>query len=294
MIAPSTTTPATTRTPRSSLSDGAGDGWVGVSVLTERGYVGPPTGVTRLSSAPGVGFVTGGVQVRRRRSRPRRGDARLRPWVHRSDVGGRVRSTSRAWPWTRSARSATPSAISRRSAARSWARSPRGRTWSRPPSPPSTTCGSTAVPGRAGRRSRASSRRATAGFGLSPDALLEQRPTLVVGSLSAWGERGPWGNRAGFDSIVQAATGIAEVYGSPAEPGALPVQALDHATGYLLAARVISLLGRNRGGVVRASLLGAARTLLLGPRSSGEQEAELPVATVRMRSPYGAARPSWR
>ena len=100
-------------------------------------------------------------------------------------------------------------------------------------------------------------------FGLDPASLSAQRPDLVVGSLSAWGEHGPWGERAGFDSIIQAATGIADICADDAgRPGALPVQALDHATGYRLAAAIMDLLRREHGGVVRASLLGAAHTLL--------------------------------
>lgn len=123
-------------------------------------------------------------------------------------------------------------------------------------------------------------------YGLDPHSLLEQNPTLIVGSLSAWGEHGPWGERAGFDSIVQAATGIAATCGTDGRPGALPVQALDHATGNVLAAQVISLLARGRGGVVRASLLGAARALLARPRERHE-EAKVPARTVRVDSPYG-------
>ncbi|MFE5776344.1 CoA transferase [Brachybacterium sp. NPDC056505] len=117
-------------------------------------------------------------------------------------------------------------------------------------------------------------------FGLTPDDLRERFDHLVIGALSAWGEVGPWGEHAGFDSIVQAATGIADVYGSggadgasdpvhdaspDGKPGALPVQALDHATGNVLAAGILDLLADGRGGVVRASLLGAARELMERP-----------------------------
>ena len=76
-------------------------------------------------------------------------------------------------------------------------------------------------------------------FGLSPGALAARHPHLVVVSLSAWGTRGPWAQRRGFDSLVQAATGIAHALGDPEAPGALPVQALDHASGYLIAAAVL-------------------------------------------------------
>ncbi|MFI1370412.1 CoA transferase [Streptomyces longwoodensis] len=79
-------------------------------------------------------------------------------------------------------------------------------------------------------------------FGLSPEALAERRPGLVVAQVSAWGAYGPWGGRRGFDSLVQVATGIAAVEGSAERPGALPAQALDHGTGYLLAAAVLRAL----------------------------------------------------
>lgn len=127
---------------------------------------------------------------------------------------------------------------------------------------------------------------ALARFGLDADSLSADRPDLVIGSLSAWGEHGPWRGRRGFDSIVQAATGIAEVYEGDGRPGALPVQALDHATGHVLAADVIALLASGSGGVARTSLLGAARELLARPRSAGVEIA-LDVPTVTVASPYG-------
>lgn len=85
--------------------------------------------------------------------------------------------------------------------------------------------------------------------GLAPDQLAERRPALVIGTLSAWGGVGPWGSRRGFDSIVQAATGAAVAESRDGEtPGALPAQALDHATGYLLAAGLLLALARRYDG----------------------------------------------
>jgi crotonobetainyl-CoA:carnitine CoA-transferase CaiB-like acyl-CoA transferase len=88
-------------------------------------------------------------------------------------------------------------------------------------------------------------------FGLDPGALAERHPGLVVVSLSAWGSRGPWGTRRGFDSIVQAACGIAVIESPDGErPGAMPCQLLDHGTGYLCAAAVLCALATqaHRGG----------------------------------------------
>ncbi|WP_409482881.1 CoA transferase [Arsenicicoccus dermatophilus] len=125
-------------------------------------------------------------------------------------------------------------------------------------------------------------------FGLDPDALTERHPHLVVASLSAWGEHGPWGARAGFDSIVQAASGIAVVCAAAdGRPGALPVQALDHATGHRMAAEVLRLLAQGRAGVVRISLLGAARELLAAPPPAPEATSPLAARTVAVPSPYG-------
>ena len=92
-------------------------------------------------------------------------------------------------------------------------------------------------------------------FGLAPDELAARRPGLVVATLDAWGSAGPWRDFRGFDSIVQAATGISALTAVPADgdadtegrPGALPAQALDHSAGYLLAAGVLIALTRQTG-----------------------------------------------
>ncbi len=106
-------------------------------------------------------------------------------------------------------------------------------------------------------------------FGLAPEALLERRPGLVVARLCAWGPVGPWAVQRGFDSLVQAATGIAAVEGTP---GVLPAQALDHGTGYLLAAAVLRALAQRArvggGWVAELSLAQTAHWLLHGiPRT---------------------------
>ncbi|GAA3503532.1 CoA transferase [Streptomyces prasinosporus] len=110
-------------------------------------------------------------------------------------------------------------------------------------------------------------------FGLTAEALAERRPGVVVARLSAWGDRGPWGDRRGFDSLVQAATGIAALEGAARRPGALPAQALDHGTGYLLAAGVLRALTEqtDEGGsrVVRVALARTAGWLLEGAAAAG-------------------------
>ncbi len=75
-------------------------------------------------------------------------------------------------------------------------------------------------------------------LGYGPQELAAKRPGIVLVSLSAYGEQGPWAARRGFDSLVQAATGfnLAEQQAAgSAQPKALPMQILDHASGYLMA-----------------------------------------------------------
>ena len=119
-------------------------------------------------------------------------------------------------------------------------------------------------------------------FGLAPRTLAERFPGLVVVTLSAWGEPGPWAGRRGVDSLVQAA--ITAASGQlpkdlPANvPGALPAQVLDHATGYLGAAAALLALARQRreGGTphVRLALAGTASWLQSLPRTTEPTTAE--------------------
>jgi crotonobetainyl-CoA:carnitine CoA-transferase CaiB-like acyl-CoA transferase len=99
-------------------------------------------------------------------------------------------------------------------------------------------------------------------FGITPDALAARHPGLVQVSLCAWGFTGPWANRRGFDSLFQVASGIAGACAAPdGTPGALPAQALDHATGHLMAATALrGLAGRARGEPVAPARLSLART----------------------------------
>ena len=110
-------------------------------------------------------------------------------------------------------------------------------------------------------------------FGLTPGALAERHPGLVVVSLSAWGSTGPWGGRRGFDSIVQAASGIAVAESADGDrPGAMPCQLLDHGTGYLCAAAALrGLADQAVAGGTQVRELSLARTAhwLLGSAAAG-------------------------
>jgi crotonobetainyl-CoA:carnitine CoA-transferase CaiB-like acyl-CoA transferase len=99
-------------------------------------------------------------------------------------------------------------------------------------------------------------------FGLGASDLAARHPGLVIVHLDAWGHTGPWAGRRGFDSIVQAACGIAMAESvDGVDPGALPCQLLDHGTGYLAAAAALDGLRRQTaGGGTHLRSLSLART----------------------------------
>ncbi len=119
-------------------------------------------------------------------------------------------------------------------------------------------------------------------IGLDAATRRELRPGLVEASLDAYGFSGPWSGRRGFDSLVQMSSGIADRgmdWARADEPTPLPVQALDHTAGCLLAAAVIRSLtllrddGRARSA--RTSLARVAELLVSG----GQQRVDGPLVT---------------
>ncbi len=114
-------------------------------------------------------------------------------------------------------------------------------------------------------------------FGLDEASLRARYPHLVIAALSAYPTGSDWAGRRGFDSLVQAASGIAVVEGSAARPGALRAQALDHATGYVLAGAICAALAEGAAVTVRSSLAAAAQALQgLGTAGTAEA-ADLPL-----------------
>lgn len=162
-------------------------------------------------------------------------------------------------------------------------------------------------------------------LGLDPHTRRSARPGLVDVCLDAYGWIGPWAGRRGFDSLVQMSSGIAHagmVGLGRDRPTPLPVQALDQATGYIMAAAVVRGLARG-GATTRVSLARSASLLCehaagpAGPAIGAPTEADFtptdertvwgvlrrlrPPATIggiamqwdRPAGPLGAADPSW-
>ncbi len=122
-------------------------------------------------------------------------------------------------------------------------------------------------------------------LGYTPSALQTLAPGLIDVSLNAYGWSGPWRNRRGFDSLVQMSCGIADAgmaWKQADKPVPLPLQALDHATGYLVAASALRALSERlksgRGGSARLSLARTA-ALLMAAGQVPEQAALRPEET---------------
>lgn len=137
-------------------------------------------------------------------------------------------------------------------------------------------------------------------LGLGDAVRAALRPGLVDVSLDAYGHSGPWADRRGFDSLVQMSSGIASAgldAGSSEKPTPLPVQALDHATGYLVAAAALAGLAvRVRDGAGTRARLSLARTAveLVKARTLGADAAPRAGRHAAWRStplstPWGAA-----
>jgi CoA-transferase family III len=115
------------------------------------------------------------------------------------------------------------------------------------------------------------------GLGYGSEVLQSLRPGLIDVSLNAYGQSGPWAKRRGFDSLVQMSCGIADAgmaWRGVQFPVPLPVQALDHATGYLIAAAAVrSIQLRNGEGRANRGCLSLARTAKLLMDHKGEPSA---------------------
>ncbi|MCB1489751.1 MAG: CoA transferase [Bauldia sp.] len=97
-------------------------------------------------------------------------------------------------------------------------------------------------------------------MGLGPDELLKINPKLVTVRISGWGQTGPYRQKPGFGTLVEAMSGYADITGFPDSPPCLPplatadmVAGLYGAVGLLTALRNVEVSGGG-GQVVDISL----------------------------------------
>ena len=106
-------------------------------------------------------------------------------------------------------------------------------------------------------------------LGLSHERLLSVNPKLVILSITAWGHDGPYRNRPGFGTLVEAMSGFASMLGAADRPPTLPpIPIADMITGIYGAFACVTGLRHStrtgQGQVIDLSLLEAMYSVL-GP-----------------------------
>ena len=153
--------------------------------------------------------------------------------------------------------------------------------------------------------------------GLGAHQLAERHPGVITVAVSAFGPRGPWSDRAGFDMNGSAAAGVMAIEGGSGEPRLPPTGLLnDFITGYLGAAGALAAIHRRatEGGSYRVSV-SLARTAMfvaslgeVDPALAGTADehtlrdpegvtAETPLGTLEQLAPpvhFSETSPSWQ
>ena len=119
-----------------------------------------------------------------------------------------------------------------------------------------------------------------AALGLTTELLHQHNPTLVIVSVTAFGQSGPYKDRPGFATLAEAMSGFAAINGAESGSPTLPPIALtDEVTGLAGAFAAMVALHSGIGQVVDVNLL-ESLVQLMGPLPSlwlrnGEQQPRL-------------------
>jgi crotonobetainyl-CoA:carnitine CoA-transferase CaiB-like acyl-CoA transferase len=109
-------------------------------------------------------------------------------------------------------------------------------------------------------------------IGLGPDVLLARNPKLVVVRVSGWGQTGPFRDKPGFGSLIEAFSGFAAMNGFPDRPPVLPAFAMADAFAglYGALAALTALRVAERGGPGQVIDLALLEPILamLGPKAA--------------------------
>ncbi len=129
-------------------------------------------------------------------------------------------------------------------------------------------------------------------LGLGHEALAESFPSLIYCSISAYGQHGPYAERAGVDGIVQADSGLMSLIGIPdSEPCKVQAPVVDVMTGYVACMGILARLAQReregRGGHLDVNLLNSALALQQSSLASHFADGELPVR-AGSAAPYSA------
>lgn len=129
-------------------------------------------------------------------------------------------------------------------------------------------------------------------LGLGYEAMAQLNPALVYCSISAYGQQGPYAQRAGVDGILQADSGLMGLIGVPEQPPC-KVQApvVDVVTGYMACMAILAKLHARaqdgQGGHLDVSLMNSALALQQSSINSYLRDARLPMP-IGSAAPYAA------
>ncbi|SDC68617.1 Crotonobetainyl-CoA:carnitine CoA-transferase CaiB [Cupriavidus sp. YR651] len=129
-------------------------------------------------------------------------------------------------------------------------------------------------------------------LGLGYAQLAQDHPALIYCSISAYGQRGPYADRAGVDGIVQADSGLMSLIGvEGGEPCKVQAPVVDVMTGYVAVVGILARLAQRakdgQGGHLDVNLLNAALALQQSSLASYLADGELPVR-AGSAAPYSA------
>ncbi len=118
-------------------------------------------------------------------------------------------------------------------------------------------------------------------LGFDWDTLRARNPRLVMGSISGFGQDGPYAERGGVDQIVQGMSGLMSVTGIPGQgPVRAGIPVSDLSAGlYLAVGILVALHDRNRTGVgrwVQTSLLESMISMMDFQAARWTIDAEVP------------------
>jgi len=103
-------------------------------------------------------------------------------------------------------------------------------------------------------------------FGLDYETLAARNPRLIYASITGFGPSGPYAQRAGYDTVGQAMSGLLSVLTDLSNPQPMGISLSDHLTGMMAAYGILgALMARERTGRgqrVDTSLLSATVAFL--------------------------------
>ena len=131
-------------------------------------------------------------------------------------------------------------------------------------------------------------------LGLDEPAVRALHPSVLYVELSGYAQDGPYAERAAFDDIIQAQSGLAELFArqSGGEPAYVPALVADRVTGLTAAHATLAALYQRQatgeGAYLRVSMFETMAAMVLGDHLGGAsfEPAQGPMGYSRLLTPH--------